>query len=55
VWPPLHPVLYEAGLRAVLDRYAPGPVAGTVTCMHTLTPDENFVLDPVVPYFTLPR
>jgi glycine/D-amino acid oxidase-like deaminating enzyme len=32
----------------VLDRYAPGasgPVGDTITCMYTLTADENFVLD----------
>jgi sarcosine oxidase len=35
-------------LRAVLDRFLPGasgPVAQTVTCMYTMTPDEQYILD----------
>lgn len=35
-------------LRGVLDRYLPGasgPVAETVTCLYTMTPDENYIVD----------
>jgi sarcosine oxidase len=37
-----------AMLRGVLDRYLPGaagPVKWTLTCMYTMTPDEDFVID----------
>jgi sarcosine oxidase len=37
-----------APLRAVLDRYLPGasgPVERTLTCMYTVTPDWNFVVE----------
>jgi sarcosine oxidase len=35
-------------LRATLDRYLPGaggPVRRTVTCMYTMTPDENYIVE----------
>ena len=37
------------GLRAVLDRYMPGasgPVTGQITCMYTMTPDEQYIIEP---------
>jgi len=36
------------GLRTVLDRYMPGasgPVRHAVTCMYTMTPDENYIIE----------
>lgn len=36
-------------LRAVLDRYMPGasgPVTQTITCMYTMTPDEQYIIEP---------
>ncbi len=36
-------------LRGVLDRYMPGasgPVVKQVTCMYTMTPDEDFIIEP---------
>lgn len=36
-------------LRAVLDRYMPGasgPVTHQVTCMYTMTPDEQYIIEP---------
>ena len=36
-------------LRMVLDRYMPGasgPVTQTVTCMYTMTPDEQYIIEP---------
>ena len=35
-------------LRAVLDRYMPGasgPVTHTITCMYTMTPDEQYIIE----------
>lgn len=35
-------------LRAVLDRYMPGasgPVTESITCMYTMTPDEQFIIE----------
>ena len=37
-----------AALRAWVDRFLPGasgPVASTLTCLYTKTPDEHFVID----------
>src|SRR5690606_25881321 len=37
-----------AALRAWVDRFLPGasgPVAATLTCLYTKTPDEHFVID----------
>jgi sarcosine oxidase len=37
-----------AMFRAVLERYLPGangPLAATLTCLYTMTPDKNFVID----------
>jgi sarcosine oxidase len=36
-------------LRAVLDRYMPGasgPVTFQLTCMYTMTPDEQYIIEP---------
>ncbi|CAN5781442.1 N-methyl-L-tryptophan oxidase [soil metagenome] len=36
-------------LRGVLDRYMPGasgPVVKKITCMYTMTPDEDFIVEP---------
>jgi sarcosine oxidase len=36
-------------LRAVLDRYMPGasgPVTRVITCMYTMTPDEQYIIEP---------
>jgi sarcosine oxidase len=36
-------------LRAVLDRYMPGasgPVTQQITCMYTMTPDEQYIIEP---------
>ncbi|MDQ3548509.1 MAG: N-methyl-L-tryptophan oxidase [Chloroflexota bacterium] len=36
------------GLRTVLDRYMPGasgPVRHAITCMYTMTPDENYIIE----------
>jgi sarcosine oxidase len=36
-------------LRAVLDRYMPGasgPVSQVITCMYTMTPDEQYIIEP---------
>jgi sarcosine oxidase len=36
-------------LRAVLDRYMPGasgPVTQVITCMYTMTPDEQYIIEP---------
>lgn len=36
-------------LRTVLDRYMPGasgPVTQLVTCMYTMTPDEQYIIEP---------
>jgi sarcosine oxidase len=38
-----------AALRAVLDRYMPGasgPVSQVITCMYTMTPDEQYIIEP---------
>ena len=38
----------EARTRAFLERYLPqaaGPLKGMKTCMYTMTPDEDFIID----------
>jgi sarcosine oxidase len=42
-----------AYLRAVLDRYMPGAsgtVAQVITCMYTMTPDEQYIIEPHAEY-----
>jgi sarcosine oxidase len=37
-----------AAMRSVLDRYMPGaagPLKATTTCVYTVTPDEDFIID----------